>query len=162
MSTPVIVATEQEGVARLFHRNGDGALTQTGQLLVGPVDPATLATLAADLNEHLNWTKLARARKEPPAELPAAPKPKLVRSRAVKRSREDVTAYRESVAKLIADRPGVTIPELVLTLHSERSKVNDNLVRAATDSLRGQRRVYAAAGSTRNDPKRWYAQGQRP
>lgn len=156
MSTPVIVATEQAGVAHIFHRNGTGALTQTGQLLVGPVQPAALAALAADLNEHLNWTRVirARAQPEPVAELPA---PKRTRRKAVThRSKEEIAAYREEVIRYVRLHPGTTTPEVAAGLHGELTKATANMAFQALDWHR-KRKALRSERAHASAPSRWYA-----
>lgn len=142
--TPVLVATEQEGVARVYYRDADGALTQTAQLLIGTVAPTELAAAAADMNDRFRWDRVVPQRKRDAAALPTAPpanaeatpeRVKQTRVRQVYRTREEIEAYRVQVQAHIEKHPGINTPDLVMALHGKRAKVNDNLVRQAVEVL---------------------------
>lgn len=162
--TPVLVATEQEGVARIYLRDASGGLTQTAQLLIGTVVPTELAAAAADMNDRFRWDRVVSQRKRDAAALPSASpvhaeatpeRVKQTRVRQVHRTRAEIEAYRLRVHSLIEEHPGISTPALVIALHGERAKVNDNLVRQAVEVLINLGQVRKV--TERNEPNRYYA-----
>lgn len=158
--TPVIVATEQEGVARVYYRESDGALTQTAQVLVGPVNPAELATAAADLAERFGWTKVLRGRREPTPELPAAeaaPKVKKERKRRhPRRTAEEIIELQKRVLAEIRMAPR-TVPELCSIVVGDNSHYAANTIRATLDRISGLVTRTGEGGT--GDPYRYSANG---
>jgi hypothetical protein len=65
MTPIIVVTTDDKGYAYIYYRNGDGALTQTAQVLVGPAQPVELAQIGSELSDHLTWGKVIAARAEP-------------------------------------------------------------------------------------------------
>jgi hypothetical protein len=53
--TPVIVALHDEGVVRVYCRQADGRLDQTGRFVADQIDPPQLADLVATLADTLHW-----------------------------------------------------------------------------------------------------------
>jgi|SRR5262245_13128287 len=132
--TAVLVATEQEGVARIYYRGDDHSLTQTAQLLVGKTSPAELATTAADMQDRFRWDRVI-AQQQPVVVTTALPPERRKRGPnkepRLKRTAVEVRAYDDEVLGVIAAHPGITVPEIARTIHGKNDKRWGNNVRAA-------------------------------
>ena len=135
---PVLVITEQEGLARVYLRNGNGALVQAAQVLVGPASPTELATIAADLNEAFAWPKLVKPQAPPEKPKEVTPPPKKKRAPSpdrLRRSRQAVAAFNTQVLQVIKDNQQVSIAEIAKAIFGEQTAQNDGNVRTAVERL---------------------------
>lgn len=137
--TTIIIATEQEGVARLYYSNGDGSLTQTAQVFVGDVDHVELAKIAAEMNDRFDWTSVKPKEPKQPKKPKEAP-PTVTRKRApsknrMHRTRAERTATDNAVLAYIVDHPNSTVPEISEVVYGGRSQRDQSNVRAGIARL---------------------------
>jgi hypothetical protein len=105
--TPVIVATHTDGVVRVYCREPNGTVNQTGRFVADQIEPPALANLIADLADTLHWNgdpvaTTSPARLAPPPPIPIGSGKSKPKGNFRNRSRAGRTEIAERRAAVIA------------------------------------------------------------
>jgi transaldolase len=125
MSAPVIIATHDDNVVRIWTRHPDGSVHQTGRFVTyEPIDPPYLAELVSTLADTFHWTNGTTPAPAPVVQAIKAAPVKAVKKKDNFRTRpragQDVIEQRRAtVMTHLIEHGDATAPELGAALFSD-------------------------------------------
>jgi hypothetical protein len=162
--TPIIVTTHTEGVVRVYHRQPDGTLHQTGRFVAEQIDPPALAQLVAALADTLHWDNGAPLPEFAPTPPPPVPvkvktKPKGDHRRRSRAGQTETQRRRDDVLTHLA-KGDATAPEIAETLFAH---LPDPVGKARkTLGQLEDRGLVTRLPAPHGTPMRFHAKGRKP